>query len=354
MGVEAESSPDGRVVPLGALPRRVIGVAASAGGVEALRRLVAGLPRDIDATVCIVLHIPPTGRSLLAPILDRECDLPVVLAEHGAPLRPGMVYVAPADRHLLVRADAVELTRGPKENGVRPAADPMFRSLARSWGSCAIAVVLSGALDDGAAGAAAVALAGGNVIAQDPDDALVPGMPSSTIAVTTPDAVLPVDAIPEVLSRLVGAPVPNSGEEAAVPTEPDSAESERGPTRPDGAASGFTCPECSGALWELREHELVRYRCRVGHAYSEDAMVDAQGNAVEAALWAALEVLEERGELLRRIAGRMDKLPRTEHRFRTGAREADERAAVIRRVLTTGLSNSGLTQRDEVEEPAAG
>jgi two-component system chemotaxis response regulator CheB len=104
----------------------------------------------------------------------------------------------------------------------------------------------------------------------------------------------------------------------------------------------------------LREHDLVRYRCRVGHAYSEDAMVEAQGNAVEAALWAALEVLEERGELLRRIAGRMDDMPRTEHRFRAGAREADERAAIIRRVLTTGLSNSGLTQRDEVEEPAAG
>jgi len=166
------------------LPRRVIGIAASAGGVEALRHVVAALPAGLDAAVCIVLHIPPTGRSLLAPILGRNSPLDAVLATHGMPLRAGTLYVAPADHHLLVLADVLELTRGPKENGVRPAADPMFRSLARAWGDNAIAVVLSGALDDGAAGARAVADAGGTVVVQDPADAVVPGMPSATIAVT--------------------------------------------------------------------------------------------------------------------------------------------------------------------------
>jgi two-component system chemotaxis response regulator CheB len=322
--------------------------------VEALRRLVAGLPADLDAAICVVLHIPPTGRSLLAPILDRDSELTTVLAAHGAPLRAGTVYVAPADHHLLVRANTLELSRGPKENGVRPAADPMFRSLARSWGKCAIAVVLSGALDDGAAGAVAVALAGGQVVVQEPADALVPGMPSSAMAVTTPDAILPVTEIGDELRRLVAAPIPNPGKEALVQAEPDPVEMERGPNRPDGPASGFTCPECSGALWELREGDLVRYRCRVGHAYSEDAMVEAQGNAVEAALWAALEVLEERSELLNRIADRTQRQPRTERRFRTGARDADEHAAVIRRVLGMGQGNAGLTQRDELEERAAG
>jgi two-component system chemotaxis response regulator CheB len=341
-------------VELGALPTRVIGVAASAVGVEALRRLVAQLPADFDAAICIVLHIPPTGRSLLAPILARGSALTVQAAENGAPLRPGTVFVAPADHHLLVRADTVELSRGPKENGVRPAADPLFRSLARAWGDCAVAVVLSGALDDGAAGAAAVAAAGGQVVVQDPSDALVTGMPSSTIAATTPDAVVAIDELGATLQRLVAAPVPNPGKEAEVQIEPDPAELEGGPNRPEGPATGFTCPECNGAIWELRTGELVRYRCRVGHAYSEDAMVDAQGNAVEAALWAALEVLEERGELLRRIANRMDRAPRTEHRFREGAREADERAAVIRRVLSTGRGSAGLSRGDELEESAAG
>jgi two-component system chemotaxis response regulator CheB len=348
--VEVEPVPRAPAVEIGALPAHVIGVAASAGGVEALRRLVGALPSGLDVAVCVVLHIPATGRSLLAPILERDSALKTVLAEDGMRLRAGTIYVAPADHHLLVRADAIELSRGPKENGVRPAADPMFRSLARSWGDAAIAVVLSGALDDGAAGALAVAQAGGRVVVQEPADALVPGMPKATISVTTPDAVVPIDEIGETLRRLVGAPVPNPGRESPVHAAPDPDEMERGPNRPEGPASGFTCPECSGAIWEIREGELVRYRCRVGHTYSEDAMVEAQGNAVEAALWAALEVLEERGELLRRIADRMEQLPKSERRFREGAREADERASVLRRVLAMGIPHPA----DDVDESAAG
>ena len=331
--MDAENAP---AAARDAFPRRVIAVAASAGGVEALRRLVSTLPADLDAAICVVLHIPPTGRSLLAPILDRESVLPVVLAEHEAPLRRGTIYVAPADHHLLVRAHRVELSRGPKENGARPAADPLFRSLARSWGARGLAVVLSGALDDGAAGAVAVAVAGGSVVVQDPEDAVVPGMPLSTLAVVRPDAVVDLQHMAAALQRMVDAPLPASGKEASVTQEPDPAEQMLGPMRPAGAPSGLTCPECSGALWEFSEGELVRYRCRVGHAYSEEAMVEAQGSAVEAALWTALEVLEERSELLRRIADRMERTPKSRNRFREGAREADERAAVIRRVLDTG------------------
>ena len=305
------------------LPRHVIGVGASAGGVEALRTLVADLPADLDAAVCIVLHIPPSGKSLLAPILARMTPLETVLAEHGAPLRPGVIYVAPADRHLLIRHDVVELSRGPRENGVRPAADPMFRSLAAAWGANGVAVVLSGSLDDGAAGAAAVVEAGGRLLVQEPSDALVPGMPSSAIAVTRPDAVLPIGELGAALGRLVTP----TGVPRAAPASPPASR----------VASGFTCPECAGALWELREGGLVRYACRVGHAYSEEAMVEAQGGAVEAALWRALTALEERGELLERIADRMRvTAPSTEHRFREGAREAGARAATIRRVLAVG------------------
>jgi two-component system chemotaxis response regulator CheB len=186
--VEVDPSP---IAPVAAPPGHVIAVAASAGGVEALRRLVSTLDPELDVAFCVVLHIPPTGRSLLAPILDRDSALTTVVARHGDRLQAGKIYVAPADQHLLIHADVVHLSRGPKENGVRPAADPMFRSLARSWGSHGIAVVLSGALDDGAAGAVAVVEAGGRLVVQDPDDAVVPGMPSAAIAVTRPAAILP-------------------------------------------------------------------------------------------------------------------------------------------------------------------
>jgi two-component system chemotaxis response regulator CheB len=299
--VEAQPIPYAPALESVEHPRYVIAIAASAGGVDALVRLVADLPPDLDAAICVVLHVSPTSRSMLAPILDRRGALPVVVAENGAHLRPGRIYVAPPDHHLLIRSHVLELSRGPKENGVRPAADPMFRSLARSWGGCGIAVVLSGALDDGAAGAVAVVEAGGQLVVQDPDDALVPGMPSSAIAVTQPSAVVPLDQLAETLTQLVDV-IPPTAKEATMRAEPDPAEMLDEPHRPDGPASGFTCPECNGALWELREGELLRYRCRVGHAYSEEAMVDAQGAAVEAALWAALEVLEERGELLHRLA----------------------------------------------------
>jgi two-component system chemotaxis response regulator CheB len=314
-------------------PAYVIAAAASAGGVEALRTLVADLPGDIDAAVCVVLHIPPSDRSLLAPILDREGPLRAVLAEDGLALERGTIYVARSARHLLIRRARLELSSGPKENGVRPAADPMFRSLAAAWRAKAIAVVLSGALDDGAAGAAAVVAAGGRLVVQEPGDALVPGMPTSALAATRPDAVLPVADMGARLARMVSESSPLQREEHSM-SQP---ELEEFPPRPPGPASAFVCPECRGPVWEVREGEVVRYRCRVGHVYSEQAMVDAQGDAVEAALWAALQALQERSELLNRVADRMDdRAPHSRDRFRQGARDADERAALIRRVLSMG------------------
>jgi two-component system chemotaxis response regulator CheB len=330
----------------GALPPRVVGIAASAGGVEAIRHVAAALPADFRAAICVTLHIPATGRSLLAPILDRDSDLTAVVASDGLPLRAGVIYVAPADHHLLVGPETVQLSRGPKENGTRPAADPMFRSLAESWGPCAVAVVLSGALDDGSAGAVVVSQAGGVVVVQDPHDALVPSMPSSAIAADSPERVVPVEQIAGVLQELLGEPVPEPDPEGGS-TMSEPVQPEPHPSRPDGPASAFTCPECSGALWVLKEGALVRYRCRVGHSYSEDAMIDAQGSAVEAALWTALEVLEERGELLTRIADRMaDRTPKSQQRFREGAREALERASLIRRALLMGGGDQGLTRHD--------
>jgi two-component system chemotaxis response regulator CheB len=206
-------------------------------------------------------------------------------------------------------------------------------------------VVLSGALDDGSAGAAAVSAAGGTVIVQDPRDALVPSMPASAISADSPKRVVPAHEVGGVLQQLVAQPLPDP--EGGGSTMSETVQPEPRPSRPDGPASAFTCPECSGALWELREGELVRYRCRVGHTYSEDAMIDAQGTAVEAALWAALEVLEERGELLARIADRMaGRTPKTEARFRDGSRDALERAGLIRRALMMGGGDDGLTRHD--------
>lgn len=333
-----------------ALPARVIGIAASAGGVEALRRVVADLPADLAAAICVVLHLPAAGRSLLAPILARDGPLAAVVAEDGQLLRCGVIYVAPADRHLLVRRHAIELSRGPKENGVRPAADPMFRSLARSWGAAGIGVVLSGALGDGSAGSVWLAGAGAAVIVQDPADAIVRGMPESAIAATSPEYAVPLAEIGELLGRLVREAAPQVGGKDAVAPDPDPVDHVQRQHRPDGPPSALTCPECSGALWELRDAAVIRYRCRVGHNYSEDAMLAAQGDAVEAALWTALELLGERVELLQRIAGRMAGRPRGAGRFEDAAHEVMDRASLIRRALSVGVGNQALSTRDDLVE----
>jgi len=246
-----------------------------------------------------------------------------------------------------VRGDRVELDPGPKENGVRPAVDPLFRSLAASWGRRGIAVVLSGALDDGASGVVTVADSGGTVVVQDPADALVPSMPENALDAARGALVAPADGLADLLARLVSQPDP---EEAVTVPDVHGFETDLTRGRPGGPPSGFTCPECSGALWELRESELVRYQCRVGHTYSEEAFVDHQATAVEAALWAALEVLQERGELLHRIADRMSaRQTRSAERFRADAHAALERAELIRSALNVRRAPAG-----DVEEAPAG
>src|SRR5438045_1621625 len=242
-------------------------VGASAGGVEALRAMVAHLPVDLGATVLVVLHLPHGAFSALASILRRSGPLPAEVAFDGAPLRQQQIYVAPADHHLLVADGQLRLSRGASENGHRPAVDPLFRSAARSHGSRVIGVVLSGSRDDGSAGLATVVAHGGLPLVQDPAEALYRGMPSSALELVPSATVAPAAE----LGALVGqhsrddVPWPPLHPEAA-PDPVDliapaySATSEPPPV--------FGCPTCQGALYEVRASDAIRYRCRVGHIWS--------------------------------------------------------------------------------------
>ena len=312
-------------------PSLVIGFGASAGGVEALRSALSQLPADLDAAVFVVLHLPASGKSLLAPILARVTPLETEVAVDGEPVLAGRVYVAPADRHLLVQDGRVLLSGGPKENGTRPAVDPTLRSLAIGYGSRAVAVILSGALGDGSAGAAAVADAGGVVIVQDPDEAVVPSMPESARrAVGDRARVAPSAEIATLVAALADERREMREDVAMVPDPPGGLQSEE---TPDGPPTSLTCPECGGPLWDAAQGDVPGYRCRVGHVYSEEALVEAQSTSVEAALWMAVEVLEERAELLRRVARRREDLPRARERLHEGSADALRRARLIRRAL---------------------
>lgn len=322
--------------------RDTIVVGASAGGVEALRTLVAGLPADLPAAVLVVLHTPPTGVNALASILARVSALTVRQAENESPLERGTVLVARPDHHLVVVDGRVILTRGPRENGHRPAVDVLFRSAARALGPRVVGVVLSGALDDGSAGLVTIRGRGGIGVVQDPADALHSGMPVNAIQAAAPEHVLPVTAIPALLGKLVGVPVITAPEPSVLmDTEIAMAELElqalHTAERP-GMPAGFACPDCHGTLFQVDEAGYVRYRCRVGHAWSAESLLAAGDAALEGALWMALRSLEEKAALALAMAARAGRDGRgiSARRFEDHATEARSAAELIRRMLVSG------------------
>ncbi len=319
-------------------PRALVVVGASAGGIEALRELVAGLPADLPAAVLVVVHVPPTGTSALPVILGRRGPLTARHAEDGDELRAGELLVAPPDHHLVVIEGRVGLTRGPQENGHRPAVDVLFRSAARAWGPRVLAVVLSGALDDGAAGVVAVKQRGGRCVVQ--SDPLFDGMPRAASRVDHPDAELPVADIPGWLTAWLdelpdrpGAPVSQLIEDETDVAEMDP-HALHDLDRP-GEPAGFGCPDCAGALYRIEEGNLTRFRCRVGHAWSPESLLVRQTLALESALWRALRSLEEKAALNTELGqhASADGRPRTAERFATNAAEALHAAELIRQLV---------------------
>jgi len=330
--------------------RDVVVVGASAGGVEALRSLVAQLPSDFPATVLVVLHIPSTSTSALPAILGRAGPLPVRHAKDGDQLEPGQILVAPPDRHLIVYDGAVTLSRGPQENGHRPAIDVLFRSAARARGARVVGVVLSGALDDGAAGSVAIVSRGGACVVQDFDEALYDSMPRAAYTAVQEGTVACVSDMPAVLAALLDETVEHDTppselmkrEAAMADLDPEVMHEHERP----GTPSGFACPDCHGALFEIVEGSLTRYRCRVGHAWSAESLVARQTVDLESALWMALRSLEEKATLSRSLgsnaADRGHGL--VSGRFDEGADEALKAAELLRELIARIGSGSEETE----------
>lgn len=283
--------------------QRLILLGASAGGVHALTSITSALPADLPATVLIVMHIG-AHRSLLPEILQKRCPLPVRHAEDGAPLLRGEVLIAPPDRHLTVEKHEgqarARLWHGPKENFARPAIDPLFRSAAAVCDGNVIAVVLTGYLDDGTAGLQAVKACGGQAIVQNPQEAQVPEMPASAINHVAVDHVLPLAEIGPMLASLAQAATQAPQQPPQVPEwvrvenscvqgKGNIADLER-----IGIRSVYTCPECSGALWQIKDSCPARFRCHTGHSFSARSLAESQDRAVEEALWSSLRALQEK------------------------------------------------------------
>jgi two-component system chemotaxis response regulator CheB len=336
----------------------IIVIGASTGGVDVLAELVRGLPPGLPASLFVVCHFPPGGRSVLPEILSRAGPLLAAHARDGEPFYPGHVYVAPPDRHLLLAPGGrMELTRGPRENHHRPAVDPLFRSAARHYGPRVIGVVLTGSLYDGAAGLLAVRSAGGVAVVQDPRDAVVAAMPENATQVAGADHVATAAALPALLANLVHRPVKGPEGDAVDPIDKmpeavdrDMASQERNERR--GKVSTFTCPECGGSLWQVDERGLVRFRCHVGHAYNGETLLAEQAQALEAALWVAVRTFRERTVLARQLAAqeRLKGAAAAEARFREQAEQSAAYADVILKfVLSNGGTPPPAATRDDMQ-----
>jgi two-component system chemotaxis response regulator CheB len=333
--------------------RDLVVVGASAGGVEALQSLLRGLPADLTATVLVVLHMPSSARSALPDILARASALPVRHAGDGEPLEPGVVFVAVPDRHLMVVGSEIVLSRGPRENGHRPAVDVLFRSAARTRGARVIAVVLSGALDDGTAGMIAVRARGGVGVAQDPTEAAYASMPNHAIEVGGADHVVPVDKMGPLLTELLAEEIdPGAAARPSGLMEAETAMADLDDQvldgEPPGTPSGFGCPSCGGSLFTITEGGMERFRCRVGHAWSPEALAEEQTQAVEGAIWMAMRALSERAALSERMERRAEQRG---HRhsataFRRRRAESQAAADLLRQLLDRGeLSGDVLSEQ---------
>ena len=296
--------------------RDIIVVGASTGGITALKEFVRYLPEDFEGSVFIVLHIPPYSESELPEILSKAGPLKAVHPKDGDPIEPGKIYVAPHDRHLLLEKDKVLVKKGPKENRFRPAIDALFRSAAYTYGSRVIGIILSGFLDDGTSGLYTIKRLGGMAIVQEPKDAEQPDMPKNAMEYVKPDYIVAAADIAPVIAGIIRKPAPQKHKlskeelkllkmEIVIATEDNAFKMG---IMNMGEFTPFTCPNCHGALVQLVENNMIRYRCHTGHAYTASSLLAEVSESVEGMLWQTMRGMEEMNLLLNSIGDQYVKL----------------------------------------------
>jgi two-component system chemotaxis response regulator CheB len=287
---------------------RVIVIGASAGGVQALKRLFSGLSTDLNAALLVVLHIAPTSPGFLPEALSQVGPLPCLHPWQGQKFEKGQIYLAPPDHHMLIEArGTIRLSHGPKENRSRPAVDPLFRSAALAFGPDVIGVILTGNLDDGTAGLLAVKQSGGTTVVQSPADAEAPSMPRSAVRHVKIDYQVPLSEMAALLVRLTkerpraGRRVMSDNLKIESEIAADSRSMLRGITK-IGDPSIFTCPDCHGTLLRVRDESVVRFRCHTGHAFTAKSLLATLDESTEDAIWSAVRALQEGALLLEHLA----------------------------------------------------
>jgi two-component system chemotaxis response regulator CheB len=320
--------------------QRIIVVGASAGGLDALSKLVDALPQDLPAAILVVQHMSAdTTGEVLVKALAKSGKFKSKHARDGETIKNGHIYVAPSDYHMLISKGKILLSKGARENRSRPAIDPLFRSAAVAFGSKVIGVILTGNLDDGTIGLMAVKRCGGICIVQDPKEAAYPDMPQTAVSNVEVDYCLPISEIGACLAKILAkrarkrVPIPKD-----IAMEAKIAErvlSDVSAVEKLGDQVPFNCPNCGGVLWEMKDRDLLRYRCHTGHSYTADVLLVEQTKKVEETLWIALRMFEERRNLLTTMAAPKRGIGRS------AAERVRESEVHINRIRTMLLSSTG-------------
>jgi two-component system chemotaxis response regulator CheB len=321
------------------IKRDIVVIGASAGGMEALKQLVKDLPATLKASIFIVLHTVAKSSTLLEEILQRHTVLPILTPANGQIIHHGHIYIAPPHYHMQIKNGKIHLSQGPLINHFRPAIDPLFRSAALHHGARTIGVILTGMLDDGTVGLSFIKNQGGISIVQHPEDAQYPDMPRSALAHVSIDYCVPLSEIAPLITKLTKTSVKTKSKPVPdwMPTEAKLSTTNITPVEELnhlGKISPFTCPECHGNLWEIDKDKVLRYRCRIGHAFGPQTLSAVHEETMENILWSAVRTLEESAELSHRIATHTHKNHvRTASLFYDKAKVARQKAKKLKALL---------------------
>ncbi|MCX2453446.1 chemotaxis protein CheB [Pedobacter sp. PLR] len=283
--------------------KNIIVIGTSAGGINAVSKLVAGFDKDFDAAVFVVIHI--SRNSLTEVILSqiqKHTILKCVTPKDGEKIMNKVIYLAPADHHMMIEKKKILIRKGAYDNHWRPSIDVLFRSAAAAYDSCVTGIILTGLLDDGTSGMSAIKRSGGRCMVQDPEEADFPDMPNSVLKSMEVDYKVSINEMGYILSDLfsrkqceVGKVPADVKLEAQITMRMSSSVKDLeklGPFTP------FTCPDCGGVLVKVKNDQIARYRCYTGHTYTEKALESEKIKRIEESLWVAIRMMEERKNLL--------------------------------------------------------
>jgi two-component system chemotaxis response regulator CheB len=324
----------------------IIVIGSSAGGIKAVDQLLGKLSPDLPVAIFVVIHMSKYSQAdILRRQFQRNTTYECLIAADGQLITAGKIYLAPADRHLFIKPNTIRLTNGPHENRWRPSIDVLFRSAAAAYDSKAVGIILSGLLDDGTSGMLAIKRSGGTCIVQEPDEAEFDDMPRSVLNNVKVDYRALINDMGYIIDEILSQPkkdmlpIPDDVKIEAEITErmiSSIHEMEK-----IGSHSNFTCPDCGGGLWKIKNEDPARYRCHTGHVYTEKALVEKQNEALEESLWVSVRMLEERRNLFINIASREHELHASE--AASAYRQRAEKLSVHIERLKTLLVSIGKT-----------